>query len=130
MRLTINDLRQIFISNIKEEMPVAEKGCPTPKEMLQLFRRKKIKKKKTKILDHITNCSHCVHEFEFILRILRYEKNMNNVAERMIATKNMKSVNKRLSWRLAPAVAGIFVVCVLIAALIISMVHNGPKYRT
>jgi len=129
MRLNNNDLRQIFMSNINENTAITRKECPSPKEMLRLFRIKKLKKKKTRIIDHITNCYHCAHEFGFILKALRYEKEMNQVAEKLIATNNIKDDSPRLSWKLASAVAGISAVCIFITVLIISNAFDRPRFR-
>ena len=104
--------RQIYLSNIKESIPKTRNECPSPKQLLRLFRGKKSKKGKTKIIDHITSCYHCAHEFEFILKALRYEREMNQVTKRFIETKKIKVLPSRLSWRFTSVVAGISVVCI------------------
>ena len=129
MKLNNKKLRQIFLSNINENIPCSRKECPSPKELLQLFRAKKSEKKKTRIIDHITNCSHCVHEFEFILRTLRYESDMNQVAKRFVETKKIKVLPSRFSWRFTSVLAGISVVCIFITVLIISSTYNTSKLR-
>jgi hypothetical protein len=129
MKLNNEKLRQIFLSNINENIPNSRKECPSPKELLRLFRAKKSEKKKTRIIDHITNCSHCAHEFEFILKALRYERDMNQVAKRFIETKKIKVLPSRISWKFASVVAGISVVCIFITVFIISNTYNTSKFR-
>lgn len=129
MRLNNSNLRQIFVSNLNKNIPNSRTECPSPKELLLLFRAKKSEKKKTKIIDHITNCYHCAHEFEFILKALRFEKDMNQVAKKYIETKKTKVLTSRFSWRFASMVAGISVICISITAFIISNTYENSKYR-
>ena len=107
MKLNNSDLRQIYLSNIKESIPERRNACPSPKQLLQLFRGKKSEKEKTKIIDHITCCYRCAHEFEFIIKALRYEKDMNHVAQRLLETKKIGALSPRFSWRLASLVAAV-----------------------
>lgn len=129
MKLNNSNLRQIFISNLNKNIPNTRTECPSPKELLRLFRAKKSEKKKTKIIDHITNCYYCADEFEFILKALRFEKDMNQLAKKYIETKNKKVLNSRFSWRFASMVAGISILCISITAFIISNTYDNSKYR-
>lgn len=129
MKLNNSDLRQIYLSNIKESIPKTRNECPSPKQLLRLFRGKKSEKEKTKIIDHITICYHCAHEFEFILKALRYEEDMNQVVQKFIETKKIKALSPGFSWRFVPFVAGISVICVIISVLIIQNSYKSVKYR-
>jgi len=129
MKLNNADLRQIFLSNIKECIPQTRKECPSPKQLLRLFRAKKSEKEKTRIIDHITSCYHCAHEFEFILKTLRYEGDVNQIVQKLFETKKIKALSHRFSWRFAPVVAGISVICVIISVLIITNSYKSVKYR-
>ncbi len=129
MRLNNNNLRQIFISNINKNIPNSRKGCPSPKELLRLFRTKKSGKKKDAIIDHITNCCHCAYEFEFILKSLRYEREMNQLAKEFFDTKKTKVLASRFSWKYAFVIAGISVLCIFITIFIISSEYESSKYR-
>jgi hypothetical protein len=130
MRLNNSDLRQIFLSNFEENIPNTRNECPSPKKLLRLFRAKKSEKEKTQIIDHITSCYHCTHEFEFILKALRYEGDMNQVAQNFLETKRKKASPQRLSWRYAPLVVGISVLCVIITISVIPNSYRHLKYRT
>ena len=129
MRLNNPDLRQIFLSNIKESIPKTRKECPSPKQLLRLFRAKKSEKEKTRIIGHIISCYYCAHEFEFILKALRYERDMNQIVQNLLETKKIKVLSPRFSWRFAPFVAGISVICVIISVLIIPNSYKSVKYR-
>ena len=100
------------------------KECPSPIQLLRLFRTNKPEKKKPEIIDHITNCYHCAHEIEFILRALRYEKTLNLVAEKLVQAKKIKVRSFRISWKTVPAIAGISIVCLLTTVFFVS---NKPK---
>jgi len=129
MKLNNSDLRQIYLSNIKESIPKTRNECPSPKQLLRLFRGKKSEKEKTKIIDHITSCYHCAHEFEFILKALRYEEDMNQVVQKFIETKKIRALSPRFSWRLASLIAGVSLICVIITILIIPNSYKSLKYR-
>lgn len=130
MRLNINDLRQIFMSNIEENIPITRKRCPSPNELLHLLRSKKSKEKKTRIIDHIAKCNNCAHEFEFILKALRLEKEMKTVAEKVIEARSINRVLPRISWRFGPVVGLILIICTLTSVLIISRTRINSKFRS
>lgn len=129
MKLNTNDLREIFMSNIRENIPITRKECPSPSEMLRFFRSKKLIKKKTRIIDHITKCNNCSCEFDFILKALRFEKNMNNVAEKMIASKSIESLPQRISWRFGFVTGVILILCTMTSVFIISRTRINSQYR-
>ena len=130
MKLNNSHIRQIFLANIKKRTSEGRKECPSPKQLLKLFRIKKSEKKKTRIIDHISNCYYCANEFEFILRALQYEKTLNNVAENLIRSKRIKVPSTKFSWKTASAIAGISAVFSLITIFIISNTHENSNHRT
>ena len=115
---------------MKECSLKTRKKCPSPNQLLRLFRINKPEKKKTEIVDHITNCYHCAHEFEFILRALRYEKTLNLVAEKFVQTKKMKIRSFRLSWKTVSAIAGISLVCLLTTIFFVLNTPKNANHRT
>jgi len=138
MKLNNNVLRQLYISSLKDEIPHTRKDCPSPKELLRLFRIKKSEKYKTRIIDHITKCIYCANEFEFILKALRYETNMNVVAEKIFSTKKenssknsiRKHFSTQFSWKFASLFAVAVGVCMFIAFYTLSIKLKTPTYRT
>jgi hypothetical protein len=130
MKLNNNDLREILLTNMKESILKTRKKCPSPNQLLLLFRAKRAEKKKTKIIDHITNCYHCAHEFGFILRALRYERTLNHTAEKLIQTKTKMVSPSRFSWKTSYAIVGIFIVCVFITHFITSRTASNDNHRT
>ena len=129
MKLNNIDLRQIFLANIEVNIPSTRKECPSPKKLLRLFRAKKSEKEKTQIIDHITSCYHCTHEFELILKTLRYEEDMNQVVQNFLETKKRKAPVHRVSWRFVPLLAGISILCVIITVLVIPNRYKSLENR-
>ena len=130
MKLNHSELRQIFLLNIKENTPKTRVECPSPKQMLRLFRGKISDKKKAEIIDHITSCSHCVHEFEFIIKALRFENDMRKAVQKSLRTKKTKPVSPRFSWKLAPLLTGLALICVMVITVTITESYKSQKFRT
>jgi hypothetical protein len=130
MKLNNSELRQLFLLNIQKSIPKTRKECPSPNQMLRLFRGKISEKKKTKIIDHITDCCHCVQEFEFILKALRFENDMNQVVQTFVRTKKSKALShQRLSWKLAPFAAGAALICILLVISILPVRYKNQRFR-
>jgi hypothetical protein len=129
MKLSDSDLRQLYLANIKDSIPKTRNECPTPKQLLRLFREKKSEKERTIIIDHIISCYHCAHEFEFIIRALRYEKEMNQVAQNFMKTKTVRTLPHKISWRWGALAAGISLICVFNAIFIIPTKYKSIRYR-
>ena len=130
MKLNNRTLRQLFITNINASITSSRRECPSPKELLRLFRAKKSDKKNTRIIDHIATCYPCTQEFRFILKALRYEKDMNQVAKEYIETRKMKVMPPRFSWKFVSLVAGMSVIFISILAFVVSNTFEYSKYRT
>lgn len=129
MKLSENDLRQIFLGIIEESPQISNTKCPSPKQLLQFFRANKSEKEKTRIIDHVTSCSPCAQEFKFILKTLRYEKDMNEVAKKMLEVKKRKAPIQRLSWKFAPLIIGFSILCIIFTVWVIQNRYIGLKYR-
>ena len=130
MKLNNSDIRHIYMSNLSESIPKTRNECPSPKQLLRLFRGKKSDKEKAKIIAHITSCYHCAHEFKFIIQALRYEKEMNQAAQNYVDTKKIRTFAPKLSWRRGSLVAGVSLICLIITILIIPKSFKSMKYRT
>jgi hypothetical protein len=130
MKLNNSDLRHIYISNIKAGMSKTRNKCPTPKQLLRFLRGGKSEKEKTRFIDHITKCYQCAQEIELMLKALRYEKEMNQVAQKFMAMKKIGPLSPRFSWRLTSLVAGVALICVTFTIFIIPDSYKSLKYRT
>lgn len=139
MKLNNSVLRHLYISCLKDVVPHTRKDCPSPKELLRLFRTKKSEKNKTRIIDHVTKCIYCANEVEFILKALRYEANMNVVAEKILSIEKEKFPSKssirkhfstQFSWKFASLFAVALGLCLFIAFYALSIKLKNPIYRT
>lgn len=141
MKIKHKDLQKLYRSYIVENTPLSRKNCPSIKEITFFFKPKTSEKKKTKIIDHVTNCYYCAQEFEFILHTLRCEKELNEEIGNLLHIKdnrnaknrkakenatNLKKVQKlffpKFYWKYAWFLIGATIV---ISALII--IHNSEK---
>jgi len=138
MKLNSRDLREVYQADIKDKIPQTRKFCPSPKEMLHLFRGKNSEKKKAKIVDHITNCYYCSQEFEFIVEALRYEEKMNNIAKEFIVQKEKNPALKQsvsnsffsmFKWGYVSLIVSCILVFSLTAIFIFSTKVGNSKYR-
>jgi len=138
MKLNSRDLCEAYQAEIKDKIPETRKFCPSPKKMLHLFRGKISENKKARIVDHITNCYYCSQEFEFIIEALRYEKNLNNIANEFIAKKGKNpalkhSISHSFSSRFKLGYSTLLASCILVFSLgaifIISKKVESSKYR-
>jgi hypothetical protein len=74
MNLKDDDLKRFYRSFINSRLPENRKGCPALEELISFFESRRRTAKKLKIVDHITNCSACTQEFEFLLELQRYQE--------------------------------------------------------
>jgi hypothetical protein len=145
MKIKHNDLQKLYKAYITDRIPKSQKNCPPPKEIINFFRLKLSENKKSKLIDHITNCCYCSQEFEFILQTLREQEKLSKEIGRLFCSKKMgmeiekgikkdisQSAKKRwiffsfLSWKY---VLPIFVVAIIISTLIIFKKTEKTEFR-
>lgn len=145
MKIKHNDIQKLYKAYIMDRIPQSRKNCPPPKEIINFFRSKLNENRKSKLIDHITNCCYCAQEFEFILQTLREQEKLSEEIGRLFRSKNMRmEIKKRvrkgvpqlakkrwisfpfLSWKY---VLPIFVAAIIISALIIFMKPKKPEFR-
>jgi hypothetical protein len=111
-------------------MPTTRKECPTPKQLMRLFRTKKTEKEKTRLINHISACYYCASEFELILKALRYEGDIKQAVHKLIPTKKAEPKYFKISWRFASLISGVSLFCILTILIFISASQKSFKYRT
>lgn len=108
-----------------ENIPHSRKSCPPSKEIISFFKSKTSEKQRSRIIDHITKCSSCAQEFEFMLQTRREEvKLIEGIGKLLQSKENIsaikiragkknyylnerrKSFFSRLSWKYAFIMAG------------------------
>jgi hypothetical protein len=116
MKIQDDALKKLYQGYIASKVPFNRKKCPTPKALLACFKPSTTKRKKTKALAHITECSFCLEEFEFLLQLQRYQPPLPNV---LVDTptapiSSAKTSHVRIESRLFGRQAYVFVGLVLI----------------
>jgi hypothetical protein len=137
MRIDSDNLKALYQAYVRSKTPSSTKGCPSPKKMIRLLRSKSSDKEATEIVDHISRCSSCFCEFEFLLEVLRKEKDFIQEVEQMFPGREtcqgrkgnrQKIFGLRMDWRTAFFLASFVLVGFLIAKLVIF--RTPEKYRT
>jgi len=96
MKINTDDLIKIYRSYIQEQIPQSRKKCPSPKTIMNLFITPGSTHKKGRIVEHLTSCRHCAHEFGFSLEIYREEGILLEEIERLLPqTERLRVAEKR-----------------------------------
>lgn len=125
MKINNKDLQRLYKDFIRQKSPSSRENCPPLKKIINFFNSKSPEKQKSKIIDHITTCSYCLQEFEFILQTLRYKLKTNKElsdflnSEKVISAirkksdilvsdlkKRQSSYFSRLSWKYSSLLLG------------------------
>jgi len=129
MKIKNEDLIKLYKAHIMENVPNSRKSCPSSKEIINFFRSKASEKQRSRIINHITKCSYCAQEFEFMLQTQRQEgKLIEEVGQLLQSKENIAAIKKRtgkkinylsegrkplfprLSWKYAFMLAGVAII--------------------
>lgn len=141
MKINNAKLKELYQEKIKEKRPLKRNACPSYKDITKLLRNPEVLKNKLKLIDHITNCSYCAQEFEFVLMTSRYETNMQEIAQEIVKNKErrtFRSLRKsspslpflRLSLKHASLLFSIATIALIISALVIYPWFENKNYRS
>jgi hypothetical protein len=143
MRIDSDDLKALYQAHVRSQTPSSLKDCPSPKKMMKLLRSKSSAKEATQIIDHISRCSSCFREFEFLVDVLRKEKEFIREVEQLAqspeACVDRRSDRRKilglrvgwrplLSWRTALLLAGFFLAGFMVSKLV--LFRAPEQYRT
>jgi len=139
MKISFKDLKRIYRDFIMEKTPLSRKDCPPQEDLIKFSRSKLSEKQKSKIIDHITQCSYCVQEFKFILQILKDEKNLIEEIGKVLRAKGDPLITRRnkkiffpiLSWKYVSLFIGaiIIIFTVIIFTNLEKREYRGPNLR-
>jgi len=73
MKINDDDLKRLFRSSIKDRMSPSRQACPDPELISDLFFQPVGEKQKKCLMDHISECSHCLEVFDLCLNLSRSE---------------------------------------------------------
>ena len=76
MKINLEVLRRLYTSYIADFTKRSRENCPSPEILSECLRGQASKKKKNRMTEHISRCSYCMEEFQFILEIHRNEKKL------------------------------------------------------
>ena len=71
-----------------------KKPCPSPKKLVALLRSELSERKRSKVIDHLSDCSTCTQEIKFINEVLSAEKTFYKKAVQIVTKKNLASSKK------------------------------------
>jgi hypothetical protein len=76
MKINNDDLRNIYQAYIRDRIPASREDCPSAEEIQASFMASASRRRKAKIIRHISGCADCAQEFKFFLRIFREEQRL------------------------------------------------------
>lgn len=82
MKIRLDELRERYVSCITDRTSVNRENCPSPEEINDCLRGSATKRKKNRLVEHITHCSFCLEEFQFVLEARRQETELKKGIER------------------------------------------------
>ena len=145
MKIKNKDLMKLYKAHIMENVPPSRKNCPPSKEIISFFRSRTSEKQRSKIIDHITKCSSCAQEFEFMLQTQREEGKLIDDIRKILQTKENMTLNKtrvdkkiinssggrklffpKLSWKYALVLAG---VAIIVSTFFVFQNSGKREYR-
>ena len=90
MKINRLALMKLYRSFITTPLLLSRNRCPTPEAILRSLRAKASRRERKKITSHISSCSSCAREVDFILRTFREE---NKLFRRLGATMGITKPN-------------------------------------
>lgn len=95
MKITSDELKQAFKSNIQRHVPPSRKRCPSKESILSIFENSLSSRKKDRIIDHVVKCAYCHQEFELFLGLSREEGKTAKEISEWLREKDRESVPAR-----------------------------------
>jgi len=123
MTLNDEDLKRIFRSYVGKRDSGTRQGCPSFSELSRFFDPETRRRDKLNIIDHVTDCSACAEEFEFLRGLHNYQsqiaQNASNLRsdQRTCAIPPQIERGKRSLWRYAPIAAGALLLMISLSML-------------
>lgn len=137
MKIDDNSLKAYYQAHVGAKKPLPGTACPSTEKLLGLLRSQLSRREATGIVDHISACSDCATEFQFLSEVLREESALIRdigewLAKRREAEResprdqrifsfrrSLKVFSPRLSWRAVSFLAGVAVVAVAVLSFLV-----------
>jgi hypothetical protein len=116
-------LRRLYQGYAAGRRPQSRRACPSPTEMAESFEPSASRRRKKKIIDHITDCPSCREEFLLLLGGQRWDAGPVPSAGTVHDTEAAARTDLRKGrarvplWRLAGAVAGLGLIIASLVAV-------------
>jgi len=135
MKINNEDLKNLYKSFIAGQISKGKEICLDSEEIIEFFFKKTSKRKKSKIINHVTHCFLCFLEFERIYDIFKHSKEFENeIIQKLLKNKSTKQEKQSLSFfkslrKLSPLYVGV-VFLMLFFSIVFFIRHNkDKKYR-
>jgi hypothetical protein len=115
MKTNDRELKKAYREYVQNTSGTREKVCPGSEEIWSLFSGKISRKRRARMVDHITACSSCFREFEAFLEITRVEGNLARGIQSRFP-KQPRRIPRPMVWRYVTALL-IFVAVLAVAML-------------
>jgi hypothetical protein len=125
MTLKDDDLKRLYRSYVAGRAEPDRKACPSWKELSDFFGTKLGPKKKLKIIDHVTNCSACAEEFEFLYQLDQRGEDVAEEADRRSSRPQSGRVEASRFWRMCYIAVGGLLLLASLAIIIQKRIHQG-----
>lgn len=101
MKINRLALMKLFRSFIASPLLLSRNRCPTPEAILRYLRAKTSRRERKKITSHISRCSSCAREVDFILSIFREENTLFQRLGTVMETSKLNTFFPRPAWKYA-----------------------------
>ena len=134
MKIEQSELNKIIKELPHKKTSQTKTNCPSPKKLIALLRFELSDRKRSRVIDHLADCSTCAQEIKFINEILTAEKNFDKEAAQIVTRKNQAPRKKgifekppfpKLSWSSMSIVAVITTV-ILFSSMFFLIKTNKP----
>jgi hypothetical protein len=95
MKINTDDLIKIYRSYIQEQIPQSRNKCPSLETIMNFFMTSGSNRKKGRIVDHLTSCGYCAHEFGLFLEIYREEGILLEEIDRLLLPKEQLEIAEK-----------------------------------
>ncbi|MGB8951700.1 MAG: hypothetical protein WCC06_03425 [Candidatus Aminicenantales bacterium] len=109
MKITHKELCELYKTLISEKIPPSRRKCPSLAALLKFFQPTSSRRNKAKIVEHVTHCAYCAHEFDAILEVMRGRQKLEEDLDLWLRSENARIPSRsksnagafllKLSWR-------------------------------
>jgi hypothetical protein len=130
MNINHKDLGVLYQSFVGGRLPESRENCPPLNDLIKFFKPRTPRRRKTKIVDHITRCAPCAQEFDLILKIKRRSELMDQEIAMWLDSKipsresfgRPKMVFSHRFWRYAAVLVGF----ASLSLAVLTFINNNP----